>query len=81
MDKRSSAPDTLSRCQTSDTRPSASFGYCCPRYPSDGRFPGIIRLIEPQGGNGHRRPVLSASSSGTSRESQTNVRDGTVWRL
>ena len=39
---------------------------------------GKIRFIEPQGENGHKRPVPDAPGSGTSRESQANFRDGTV---
>ena len=45
------------------------------------RYPGKIRFIEPQGENGHRKPVPDAPSSGTYRESQANFRDGTVWGL
>ena len=36
--------------------------------PIKGRYPEIIRFIEPQGGNGPRRLVSGASSSGTPRE-------------
>ena len=46
-----------------------------------GRYPGQIRLIEPQGVNGHRRSVSGAPSSGTPRESQEKFRDRTVWGL
>ena len=46
-----------------------------------GPVPGEIRLIEPQGENGHMRPEPGAPSSGTPRESQAKFRDGTVWVL
>ena len=39
------------------------------------QYSGKIRFIEPQGINGHRRPVPGAPSSGTSRESQAMFRD------
>ena len=42
---------------------------------------GEIRFIEPQGVNGHRRPVPGAPSSGTPRESQAKLRNWTVWGL
>ena len=74
-------PASLSRSQTSGTGPSASCGYCCPLCPDGGRYPGKIRFIEPQGGNGSRRRAPGASSSGTPRESQANFRVGTVWGL
>ena len=38
-------------------------------------YSGKIRFIEPQGINGHRRPVPGAHSSSTFRESQTMFRD------
>ena len=71
----------LTRSQTSGTGPSASCGYCCPLCPSGGGYTGKIRLIEPQGENGHIRHVADDPSSGTSRESQAKFRDGTVWGL
>ena len=45
------------------------------------QYSGVIRLIEPQGVYGRRRPVPGAQSSGTPRESQAKFRDGTVWGL
>ena len=63
-------PASLPRSQTSGTGPSASCGYCCPVCPDGGRYPGKIRFIEPQGGNGSRRRAPDASSSGTPRDSQ-----------
>ena len=42
---------------------------------------GVIRFIEPQGINGHRRPVSDAPSSGTPRENQAKFRNGAVWGL
>ena len=77
----SDPPASLPRSQTSGTGPSASCGYCCPLRPDGGRYPGKIRFIEPQGGNGSRRRAPGASSSGTPRESQANFRVGTVWGL
>ena len=44
-----------------------------------GPVPGEIRLIEPQGENGHMRPEPGAPSSSTPLESQAKSRDGTVW--
>ena len=52
-----------------------------PLCPKGGRYPGEIRFIEPQGVNGHRRPVPGAPSSGAPRESQAKFRDGTMWGL
>ena len=49
--------------------------------PQGCQFSGKIRFIEPQGVNGHRRPVPSAPSNCTPRESQTNFRGRTVWGL
>ena len=42
---------------------------------------GKTCFIEPQGLNGHKRPVPGVSSSGTQRESQANLGGGTVWGL
>ena len=58
-------------------------GIVAPFAPMGVRYPGKIRFIEPQegGGNGHRRRVPGASSSGTPRESQANFRVVTVWGL
>ena len=50
-------PGSLPVSQSSCTAPSASCGYCCALCPTRGRYPGKIRFIEPQGVNGHRRPV------------------------
>ena len=47
--------------------------------PHGGRYPGIIRFIEPKGINGHKRPVPGGPSSGRSWESQEKFRDGTEW--
>ena len=52
------------------TGPSASCGYCCPLCPNGVWYPGKIRFIEPQGGNGSRRRAPGASTSGTPRDSQ-----------
>ena len=49
------------------TGPSTSCGYCCSRCPSGGRYPGKVRFIEPQGGNGPRRRAPGASNSATPR--------------
>ena len=46
-----------------------------------GRYPGKIRFIEPQGVNGHRKPVSGVPNSGTPRENQANFRDGTVSKF
>ena len=56
-----------------------SSGYCCLLCPSGVQYSGKIRLIEPQGVNGYRRPVPGVSSapcSGTPREGQAEFRDG-----
>ena len=42
---------------------------------------GKIYFIEPQGLNGHKRPVPGVYSSGTQWESQANLGGGTVWGL
>ena len=39
---------------------SASCGHCCPLSPRVGSVFVKIRFIEPQGVNGHKRPVLGA---------------------
>ena len=41
--------------------------------PHGGHYSGKIRFIEPQGVNGHRRPVPGAPSSGTPWESQAGT--------
>ena len=40
---------------------------------------GEIRFIGSQGENGPGRPMPGTPSSGTPRESQTKIRNGTVW--
>ena len=79
--KHSSDPRQAYPGQTSGTGPCVSCGYCCPLCRARGRYPGKIRFIEPQGGNGARRRVSGTPSSGTPRESQANFRVGTVWGL
>ena len=74
-------PGNLPRNQCSGTGPSASCGHCCPLCPAGVQYSEKIRFIEPQGINGHRRPMPGAPSSGTSRENQAMFRDGTVWVL
>ena len=53
-----------------------------PGVPSSGtirgQYSGKIRFIEPQGVNGHRRPMPGVPSSGTIRGSQAKFRDGTM---
>ena len=71
-------PVGLPRSQSSGTGANASCRYCCPFAPR-GSVYGKIRFMEPQGVNGHRRPVPAVPSSGTIRESQAKFRDGTVW--
>ena len=68
-------------CQSLGTGPNAKCGYFCSLCPTGGRYPGKIRFIEPQGVNGHRRPVPGAPSSGVTRESQAKFRNGTMWGL
>ena len=46
-------PASLPRSQTSGTGPSASYGYYSPLCHTRGRYPGKIRFIESQRGNGH----------------------------
>ena len=67
--------------QSSGTGPRVSCGYCCPFCPTRGRYPGKIRVIEPQDVNGDRRPVPGAASSGAPWESLANFRDGTMCGL
>ena len=56
-------------------------GIVAPLAPVGAGAPEKHRFIDPQGGNGPRRRVSGASSSGTPRESQANFRVGTVWGL
>ena len=55
-------------------------GIVAPFAPRGSVF-GKICFIEPQGLNGHKRPVPDVPSSGTQRESQAKFRGGTVWGL
>ena len=55
--------------------------YCCPLCPTGGAIFGDKSFFEPQGVNGHRRPVPGAPSSATPRESQAKFRDGTIRGL
>ena len=79
--KRSSGPRVTHREVGSGTGPIASCGYFCPLWPAGVQYSEKFRFIEPQRVDGHRRPLLCAPSSGTSRESQAKIRDGTVWVL
>ena len=54
--------------QSSGTGPNERCGNCCPLYPKGVGTRG--KYFEPQGVNGHRRPVPGAPSGGTPRESQ-----------
>ena len=58
----------LPRSQYSGTGPSASCGYCCPLCPAGVQYSGKIRFIEPQGIDGHRRPVPGAPSRDLCRD-------------
>ena len=50
-------PGSLPLSQSLGTGPSVNCGYCCPLCRTRGRYPGHFRFIEPQGVNGHMRPV------------------------
>ena len=56
-------------------------GIIVPFAHRGGQYSGKIRFIEPQGVNGHGRPVPGPPSSDTPRESQAYFCDGTVWGL